>query len=138
MTTSHTAPPTMTELFGDVIHSYTRADALEDGSLVDVTDTAREAGFVWPVAITRAAWVAYVAVPVGVRAQDETGRLWDVVMMAHFAIKRSRAGGERLPFKLHVRNDNRNRTPPLRTLHLVAGPGDQGEPVIVIMLPEED
>lgn len=46
----------MTELFGEVIHSYTRAQAIEDGYLVDVTETAREAGFVWPVAMTRAVW----------------------------------------------------------------------------------
>jgi hypothetical protein len=138
MTTSHTAPPAMTELFGDVISSYSRAQAIEDGTLVDVTETAREAGFRWPVAMTRAAWASYVEVPAGVRLQDEAGRLWDVVMMAHFGIKRSRTGGTRLLFQLHVRNDNRNRTPPLRTLVLVTGPGDEGEPVITICMPEED
>lgn len=91
-----------------------------------------------PSPITRAAWAAYVEIPAGVHCQDEAGRLWDVVFMAHFAIKRSRGRGESLPFQLHVRNDNRNRTPPLRTLVLRVGPGDQGEPVITIMLPEED
>jgi type I site-specific restriction endonuclease len=35
----------MTDLFGEVIHSYTRADAIDDGYLVDVSDVAREAGF---------------------------------------------------------------------------------------------
>lgn len=138
MTTSHPAPPTMTELFGDVISSYSRAQAIDDGALVDVTETAREAGFRWPLAITRAAWESCVTVPAGVHCQDEAGRLWDVVFMAHFAIKRSRAGGTRLPFQLHVRNDNRNRTPPLRTLVLLTGPGDQGEPVVTICMPEED
>jgi hypothetical protein len=39
----------------DLIHRYTRADALRDGVLVDVSATAREAGFRWPVALTRAA-----------------------------------------------------------------------------------
>lgn len=32
------------EFFGDVIHVYTRAEALEDGVLVDVSEMAREAG----------------------------------------------------------------------------------------------
>ena len=29
----------------DLIHAYTRADALGDGVLIDVSQTAREAGF---------------------------------------------------------------------------------------------
>jgi hypothetical protein len=41
-------------------------------------------------------------------------------------------------FGVHVRNDNRERTPPLVRLKAVCGPGDQGEPVITVMLPGED
>jgi len=37
----------------NVIYSYTRAQAIEDGMFVDVTETAKEAGFKYPVAITR-------------------------------------------------------------------------------------
>jgi hypothetical protein len=37
-----------------------------------------------------------------------------------------------------VRNDNRSGTPPLVRLKALCGPGDQGEPVITVMLPEED
>src|SRR5262249_48790011 len=35
---------------------YTRAEALPDGVLIDGSETAREAGIRWPVALTRAAW----------------------------------------------------------------------------------
>ena len=52
---------TITELFGESIYRYTRAQAIEDGVLVDVTETAREAGFRCPVAITHAAWEDSVA-----------------------------------------------------------------------------
>ncbi|MCY4511649.1 MAG: hypothetical protein OXG35_32490, partial [Acidobacteria bacterium] len=38
----------------DVIHRYTRAQAIKDGTLVDVTETAREAGWRFPVALTAA------------------------------------------------------------------------------------
>ena len=38
--------------FGNVISTYTRAQAIEDGVLVDVGSTAQEAGFKWPVALT--------------------------------------------------------------------------------------
>jgi hypothetical protein len=34
--------------------------------------------------------------------------------------------------------DGRKRTPPLVRLKAVCGPGDQGEPVITVMAPEED
>ncbi len=132
------APLTMTELFGDVIHSYSRAQAIEDGVLVDVTETASEAGFRFPVALTRAVFDAYVTIPAGVRLQDEAGRLWDILSMGRFAIQRSRTGGTDLLFGVHVRNDNRDRTPPLRTLKLVCGPGDTAEPVITIMMRDED
>jgi hypothetical protein len=66
----------------DLIHSYTRADALRDGVLVDVSATAREAGLRHPVALTRAAWERCVTVPPGVLCQDEAGRLWDVLWRA--------------------------------------------------------
>jgi hypothetical protein len=37
----------MNELFqaSDVIHTHTRAQLIEDGDLIDVSETAREAGF---------------------------------------------------------------------------------------------
>ena len=38
----------------DLIHSYTRAEAIADGVLIDVSATAREAGFKYPVALTAA------------------------------------------------------------------------------------
>ena len=47
-------------------------------------------------------------------------------------------GGPEVRFGVHVRNDNRERTPPLVRLKAVSGPGDQGEPVITVMLPDED
>ena len=42
--------------FDPAIFAYTRAQAIEDGILVDVSETAREAGFRIPVAITRTVW----------------------------------------------------------------------------------
>ena len=47
---------TSSVLFGAPIHVYTRAQAIADGVLVDVSDTARDAGFRVPVALTSAVW----------------------------------------------------------------------------------
>jgi hypothetical protein len=125
-------------LFDDaeLIYSYSRADALADGVLIDVSETAHEAGIRFPVALTAAAWEQCVAVPPGVEGQDEAGRLWDVLWMLALAARK--ADGSTLLFSLHVRDDNRDGTPPLVTLKALCGPGDHGEPVITVMMPEED
>ena len=73
----------------DLIHRYTRADAIRDGVLIDVSAVAQQAGIRYPVALTAAVWAECVAVPPGVECQDEAGRLWDVLPMLRFA-----AGGE--------------------------------------------
>jgi hypothetical protein len=73
----------------DLIHRYTRADAIRDGVLIDVSAVAREAGIRYPVALTRAAWERCVAVPPGVRCQDEAGRLWNVLFLLRCAVGRS-------------------------------------------------
>lgn len=119
-----------------VIHSYTRAQALSDGVLIDVSDTAKEAGIKFPVALTSAVWGNYVAVPPGVECQDESGRLWDVLYMFRFAVSTSKAATDTIRYRLLVRNDNCEA----REIELkaVCGPGDEGEPIITIMLPEED
>ncbi len=51
-----------------------------------------------------------------------------------------RCQGDTLRFQLYVRSHNRERLDyqDLVTLKAVCGPGDQGEPVITIMLPDED
>jgi hypothetical protein len=116
-----------------LIHRYTRADALRAGMLITVSATAKEAGFPYPVALTAAVGAQCVAVPPGVRCQDEAGRLWDVLTMRRFAIQ-----GPDVRFGVHVRNDNRDRTPPLVRLKALCGPGDQGEPVLTVLMPEED
>jgi hypothetical protein len=121
----------------DLIHRYTRAEAIRDGVLIDVSAVAREAGILYPVALTRAAWARCVTVPAGVQCQDEAGRLWDVVWLLACAVRRG-ANVQEVRFGVHVRNDNRERTPPLVRLKAVCGPGDEGEPVITIMSPDED
>jgi hypothetical protein len=107
----------------DIIHRYSRAQALADGVLIDVSSTAREAGFTFPVALTAAAWAKCVTVPPGVVCQDEAGRLWDVLTLLRFTFRRSTGDGTEVRFAVHVRNDNLARTPPLVRLKALCGPG---------------
>ena len=119
-----------------VILNCGRAQAIDDGTLLDVTETAKEAGVKYPTALTAAVWQKYVAVPEGVKGQDEQGRLWDILWMLRNAILTDRGSRTtRVDFTLMARNDNRR--PKKVTLKAVCGPGDDAEPVITVMLPHE-
>lgn len=124
--------------FGKIIYAYTRAQAITDGVLVDVTKTAQEAGIKFPMFITRAVFENYVAVPKGVSGQDESGRLWDLVWMTRMAILRVRGNGDCITVALYVRNDN--RAPCLVKLIAMCGPLDVNDPqpAITLMMPGED
>ena len=124
--------------FGDVVYSYTRAQAVADGVQVEVSKVAAEAGIKYPVFLTRTVFDAYVAVPPDVSGQDEAGRLWDVVWMTRFAILRAKPGVDRIPVALYVRNDN--RAAKLVKLIATCGPLDidDPQPAITVMMPDED
>ena len=139
----NTENTSLQDVFGPVISCYSRAQATEDGMLVDVTNMAREAGFKWPVALTHAAWCDCVAwTEQDSRSQmhqDESGRLWDVLFMAFVAIRTAADSGDRLRFSLYrVPSDGCTMDAQEVTLKLMVGPGDAGEPVVTIMLPNED
>jgi hypothetical protein len=122
----------------ELIHRYRRADAIRDGVLIDVSAAAREAGFKFPVALTAAAWSKCVTVPPGVECQDEAGRLWDVLFLLHLAIRGQKNDGAEVRFAVHVRDDNREGTPPLVHLKALCGPDDHGSPCVTVMVPDED
>jgi hypothetical protein len=110
-----------------------RAQAIEDGMLVDVSEMAQEAGFRWPVALTAGVWALIEDIPPRFQGiQDIQGRLWDVLWMARCTAKRG-SGREAL-YQLIMHHGRKTYL----TLKLVSGPGDQEEPVITIMLPDED
>ena len=129
---------TATDIFGPVLYAYPRSQAVADGLQVEVSKVAEEAGIRFPVFLTRAVYDSFVLIPPGVTGQDEAGRLWDIVWMLRFAIRKAQSGQERLPFALYVRNDN--KAPRLIKLVAMCGPLDidDPQPAITIMLPDED
>jgi hypothetical protein len=124
--------------FGNVVYAYTRSQAVADGFQIEVTETAREAGILFPVFLTRAVYDAYVTVPPGVEAQDEAGRLHDILTMLRFAIHKAQPDQDRLHFALYVRNDNRR--PKLVKLIATCGALDIDNPraAITVMQPDEE
>lgn len=129
------------EIFGEPIAVYTRKQAIADGVLVDLmqpetVSLVREAGFRFPVAMTAGAFAATVAevgqpLPEG---QDIQGRLWDVLWMLLCAI-RTAGSTDRVKFRVSVWNGRRRDEVKLWSL---CGPGDDGKPVVTIMLEGED
>ena len=121
----------------NVIYSYTRAQAIEDGVLVDVTEQAKSSGLKVPVAITDHLFHAYVEAPTGLGAegQSTSGRLHDLLTLALFAAKRT-IHTDRVTFKV----DFLMAPGRLETVQVIAhiGPGDTAAPVLTIMLPEDD
>lgn len=116
------------------IHSYSREQAIKDGSLVDVSVTAREVGFKYPVAITRRVWDEVITPDDEDRSegQSEEGRLWDLIWMSYLSAKRGE--GSEIKVSLYVVKGKRKELVYLRAL---CGPGDNMEPVITIMFPDE-
>lgn len=130
----------MEDLFGDVISSYSRAQAIADGVLVDVTEWASAGkggmlgGFKIPVAITQALWATIESIPESQKSQqDVRGRAHDVLWMASCA---ARAGGKRSRAPFEVLMSVREGKRVLRLL-IDVGPGDHAEPVVTIGYPED-
>ena len=72
----------------EVISSYSRRDALEDGVLVDVSEFAREAGFKWPLAVTRGVWeILEPSDDLKAEGQSWNGRAWDMLTILRYAIR---------------------------------------------------
>ena len=127
----------------EVISVYTRADAIADGTLLDVTETAREAGFRAPVALTHRVWEDCVAGNEEDEqrkriVQDQSGRLWDVLWMASIAARVNRNKNLAKFVVLRVPRARDGIKPKAVCLELVCGPGDDGEIVFTIQFPGED
>jgi len=142
MSKKATQPPRL-ELVGEVISTYSRAQALEDGVLIDAGALAQEIGYRWPVALTTAAWEDCVARSEADSArqvhQDEAGRLWDLLYMGAYALRTRVGGGAWLHYSLYrIPRDGHSTQAKLISLKLMIGPGDDGEPVITILLRNED
>jgi len=116
------------------ISVYSRAQAIADGDLIDVSSAARETRIKYPVALTRAAWHACVEVPEGVTGQDERGRLHDVLFM--LAVTARNSEGSSIAFQVLVKSSD--ATPPaLVSLKALCTPGETPDPVITVLLDDE-
>ncbi|MGE4164306.1 MAG: DUF6573 family protein [Vicinamibacterales bacterium] len=119
----------------DLISVYTRAQAIEDGVLVDVSEWARACGFKLPVAVTRAVWDRCIEVPKSrKRIESEHARARDVLFVLFMCIRRT-PNTDRINYQIRCSVKEGRRIVRLKAL---LGAGDDGRPVVTILLPEED
>ena len=121
----------------EVIHVYSRAQALEDGVLVALSEGETKAlcleHYREPLACTADVWALLERAIVNPRyCNDLQGLLHDILFMS----KRGRqvAPDTRL-FPVIIKGVGKRL---LHELKLVIGPGDAGEPVLTLMFPWED
>lgn len=145
MSTAAAAPTadTFPDFWGDPIHVYTRAQALADGELVDVSEMAREFGFRVPVAVSRSVWADISEIPSDRPWESVRGRLGDLLGLLAMLCRRGKDNDTgRMDFKMLLSvgeglpPDPSDWMPyPLRAL---SGPGDAGEHVLTVCLPGEE
>jgi hypothetical protein len=84
----------------ELIYSYSRKQAIEDGLLVDISELelTKNAGFKVPVCLTQNVY-GLCQVPEGLEGyQDFNGRLWDVLWMGILAFKSFKEDKHLVPF----------------------------------------
>lgn len=115
----------------EFIHSYSRKQAIEDGILIDVSQLGREAGFLVPVAITVGLYTEYIKTDLP--DQDETGRLWDTLVMLAVSARHSKD----YIIIYNVLYKMANHIEVNASLKAVIDMGENGFPEITIMLIDE-
>ena len=111
-----------------------RAKAIAEGDLKDVTQDARDAGISWPVAVTAVTW--HECVSAGDLNAIETERLRHLLDSLHDALPPPDGEWGHIDFPVTVAS---LPTGTSRVFHLdaVAGTDDDGKPVITIKFPPE-
>ncbi|MGN5650966.1 DUF6573 family protein [Bacillus sp. Brlt_9] len=124
----------MNSIFGPAIHTYTRAEAIADGSLIDISNTAKEAGITIPIAITKRVFDFMVDNESEKDPKAMDWKTYDICSMLVYAAKRLPGNSEMLYPIVRICNGEES------TVNLKATilGGDNGEPVFTVSLPDED
>lgn len=119
----------------DLIHSYSRAEAFADGVLVDLSgnEVCRQ-HYRYPVAVTRAVYdIIDRAVKSPNHLNDFPGILHDILWMSRCNSKPLSESAR--VFDVVIKGAGRQA---VYKMKIVCGPGDDLQPVVTIMLPEDD
>lgn len=134
-----TATDGMSEFFGEPIFIYTRAQAIADGMLVDVTEIARKHGYKCDTALTRAVFSQFVEVDPFIDNDPTHEAIRRVLRAIHKqAIDNAKAGKEDNMILATLTEDGSGLpTGELKAIIEAAESGASGGQ-ITILLPNED
>lgn len=125
------------EFYGAPVSVYTRSQAIDDGYLIDLSETARGLGFKVPVAITSDAFVRCVHLErdeAEMLGESESQRVSRLLRVLLFKIRNTMNGSEdRCTFELAFQALKGGQSVEERAMiEATIGPGDDAEPVITI------
>ncbi|MEQ1828364.1 MAG: DUF6573 family protein [Pirellula sp.] len=118
----------------DVISAYSRAEAIEDGVLIDVSEAARDIGITLHTVVTPGVWSEFVGAPIFSDWGTENHRLKQLLNCAVRAVERSDDSVSFFSIEM-ARNESVVKEIAFRVQR---GPGDNLEPVLTVMLRHED
>jgi hypothetical protein len=125
----------------DVISTYSRAQAIDDGVLIDLmqhTETAKlcREHYKFPIACTAALWeLIQQAISHPKHGNDLLGVLHDVLWMSRRNKKAVSNDGNTWLFQVIITGTGNKK---IHTLKLVFDQGDDEEPVLTLMIQGED
>ena len=130
---------TLESIFGNVISRHTRLQAIEDGVLIDLMqgEPGQVSGlhYRYPIACTAGVFALMrKAVEHPDWCNDYCGVLHDILTMSKSTYSRMLDQSTVL-FEVRITGTGSKC---IHTLKLTAGPGDDMDPVITILLPDED
>lgn len=117
-----------------IIHAYSRAQAIDDGVLVDLTFMAQNRGYRWPVACTDRLWQTLISVGDDPDTTDHAileRRIGQVLNCLLMAIKA--AGPERSDYVAFTILTDAGNAKAWASCH----PDDDGDPCLTIMMQGE-
>lgn len=126
----------------EIVHSYSRAEAIADQALYDLSARFPEQTrqlFKYNVCCTAAVWAIIEQGAAAGNGNSEAGIVWDLLWMSQKGVVQEIDATQRL-FNCIITGAGGNRFARNQTytFRAVCGPGDDCEPVITILLPGED
>lgn len=127
----------MNELYGEPIFEFSRADALQQRMLIDLSSNFPDECrlYRYHVACTSAVWsLVEQATADRKHCNSAAGVVWDILFMSQHGIV-TRPDEQTVIFQVIITGTGRKR---IHTMKAVCHPGDNMEPVITIMMTDED
>lgn len=138
MNETQTNKPTVDPFWGEVISTYSRKQAIEDGVLVDLmqdkmAEVARQ-HYKYPIACTAAVWeIIDKAVKNPKWCNDYAGVLHDMLWMSR--VYKRQVSEDTIIFRVKIVGAGRQQ---LFDFKMVCGPDDDGSPCMTILCQDED